>query len=117
MQAIHMTQRPGIFEHPRGFTPILTLELATGLVELALRSLPVIEMPRGIKPAQHCFDLFHRLLGLRRFIKKPLRFVPGAPGMARHPSRVLPATLGLGQFRIRVDRRLDLTLDAVPQSL
>src|SRR6188508_1181626 len=78
MKAIQMTQRSGIFEHPFGFTPALTLELATGLVELVLRSFPVVEMPRGIKPAQRCFNLFHRLLGLHRFIKKPLGFAPSA---------------------------------------
>src|SRR6188508_1206195 len=117
MKAIQMTQRSGIFEHPFGFTPALTLELATGLVELVLRSFPVVEMPRGIKPAQRCFNLFHRLLGLHRFIKKPLGFAPSAPCMPRHPSRVLPETLGLSQLRIRFDCRLDLPLHSVPQSL
>jgi hypothetical protein len=37
--------------------------------------------------------------------------------MARHPSGVLPAPLGLRQLRIRFNRRLDLTLDSVPQTL
>ena len=54
---------------------------------------------------------------MHRFIKKPLGFSPGATRMARHPSGVLPAPLGLLQLRIRFDRRLDLTLDAVPQPL
>jgi hypothetical protein len=54
---------------------------------------------------------------LHRLIKKPLGFSPGATRMARHPSRVLPTPLGLFQFRIRFDRRLDLTLHAVPQAL
>jgi hypothetical protein len=53
-------------------------------------------------------------LGLHRFIKKALGFSPGATRMARHPSGVLPAPLGLLQLRIRFDRRLDLTLHAGP---
>jgi len=56
-------------------------------------------------------------LGWHRFIKKPLGFSPGATRMARHPSGVVPAPLGLLQLRIRFDRRLDLPLDAVPQPL
>jgi hypothetical protein len=56
-------------------------------------------------------------LDLHRFIKKPLGFSPGATRMARHPSGVLPAPLGLRQLRIRFNRRLDLTLDSVPQTL
>src|SRR5437867_12130689 len=37
--------------------------------------------------------------------------------MARPPSGVLPAPLGLLQLRIRFDRRLELPLDAVPPPL
>ena len=37
--------------------------------------------------------------------------------MARYPSGVLPAPLGLRQPRIRSHRRLHLAFDAVPQAL
>src|SRR5439155_23730032 len=59
----------------------------------------------------------HPLLGLHRFIKTPLGCSPGATRMARPPSGVLPAPLGLLQLRIRFDRRLALPLDAVPPPL
>jgi hypothetical protein len=114
MKAIQMTQRSGILQHPLRFTPGFTLELLTRLVELGLRSLSTIEMTESIKPPERLFDLLHCLLDLHRFIKKPLGFSPGATRMARHPSRVLPASLGLLQLRSRFERRLDLTLDSVP---
>ena len=43
-----------------------------------------------------------------------LSLSPGATRMACHPAGILTAPLGLLQFPIRFDRRLDLTLDAVP---
>jgi hypothetical protein len=117
MQAIQMTQRSGILQHPLRFTPGFTLELLTRLVELGLRSLSTIEMTESIKPPERLLDLLQRLLDLHRFIKKPLGFSPGATRMARHPSGVLPAPRGLRQLRLRFNRRLDLTLDSVPQTL
>jgi hypothetical protein len=44
MKAIPMPQRSGILQHPLRFTPGLTLELSTRLVELRLRSRSTIAM-------------------------------------------------------------------------
>src|SRR6476659_11137742 len=117
MQAIHMTQRPRIAQHPFCLLPAVTLKSLHRLVELRLSWLASIKMPGGLKPPQCLFDLLHRLLGLHRLIKKPLGLSPGATRMARPPSRVLPAPLGLLPFRLRFDRRLTLTLHAVPPVL
>ena len=114
MQAIQVTQRPRIAQHPLRFPPALPLKQLEGRVELHLSSLSTGEMTRGIKPPQRLFELLKRRLGLHRLIKKPLGLSPGATRMARHPSRVVPTPLGLLQVRIRFDRRLDLTLDSVP---
>ncbi len=112
-----MTQRSGILKHPLRFTPELTLKQLECDAELRLSALSTVEMTRGIKPPQRLFDLLHHVLGLHRFIKKPFGFAPGASRMARYPSWVLPATLGLLEFHIRFDRQLELPLDSLPQPL
>ena len=70
MQAIQVTQRPRIAQHPFCFLPAVTLQLSDRLVELLLRLLSCVEMTRGLTPRQRPFDLLHGLLGLPRFIKK-----------------------------------------------